>query len=330
MFNPYDKMKPKQKKKFEEALHFNNLYNARVSMFAYDGLPDTLKPEFIEGMFITQGTCGVGLINKKLYTGVGGYCGNIVNFMPEEYQFTNVGVGELRGKVGKDIVVGWNDATASPDWNLLQYASIFTEIDVSERLNVLFARLLRIPKVGDNKERKAIEDAILDLLEGRPTAVTSPNVLSNYIEGKEDNKFLDLADDNKIDKLQYLNQYRDNVLKRFFTLYGQGMQNTAKLAQQTTDELHGNDGVSMILPLQMLKKRKDWIEEVNAVFGTDITVDFSEAWKVSEAEMEAADEAEEVNPNSNDDSNKDSNDDSNKDSNDDDTNDDTKGDDDDA
>jgi hypothetical protein len=317
MFNPYDKMKPKQKKKFEEALHFNNLYNARVSMFAYDGLPDTLKPEFIEGMFITQGTCGVGIINGGLYTGVGGYCGNIVNFVPEEYQFTNVGVGELRGKVGKDIVVGWNDATASPDWNLLQYASIFTEIDVSERLNVLFARLLRIPKVGDNKERKAIEDAILDLLEGRPTAVTSPNVLSNYIEGKEDNKFLDLADDNKIDKLQYLNQYRDNVLKRFFTLYGQGMQNTAKLAQQTTDELHGNDGVSMILPLQMLKKREDWVKEVNSVFGTNITVDFSEAWQVSEAEMEAVDEAKEVNP--------DSNDGSDNDSDNDDTNDDTKG-----
>lgn len=329
MFNPYDKMKPKQKKKFEEALHFNNLYNARVSMFAYDGLPDTLKAEFIEGMFITQGTCGVGIINGGLYTGVGGYCGNIVNFIPEEYQFTNVGIGELRGKVGKDIVVGWNDATASPDWNLLQYASIFTEIDVSERLNVLFARLLRIPKVGDNKERKAIEDAILDLLEGRPTAVTSPNVLSNYIEGKEDNKFLDLADDNKIDKLQYLNQYRDNVLKRFFTLYGQGMQNTAKLAQQTTDELHGNDGVSMILPLQMLKKREDWVKEVNSVFGTNITVDFSEAWKVSEAEMEAADEAEEVNPNSNDGSNDDTKDDT-KDSNDDDTKDDAKGDDDNA
>lgn len=313
MFNPYDKMKPKQKKNFEESLHFNNLYNARVSMFDYEGLPDTLKPEFIEGMFITQGTCGVGLINGGLYTGVGGYCGNIVNFMPEEYQFTNTGVGELRGKVGKDIVVGWNDATASPDWNLLQYASIFTEIDVSERLNVLFARFLRIPKVGDNKERKAVEDAILDLIEGRPTAVTSPNVLSDYIEGKEDNKFLDLADDNKIDKLQYLNQYRDNVLKRFFTLYGQGMQNTAKLAQQTTDELHGNDGVSMILPLQMLKKREEWIKEVNSVFGTNITVDFSEAWKVSEAEMEAADEAKEVNPDSNDGSN------------DDDTKDDTKG-----
>lgn len=308
MFNPYDQMKPKQKKNFEESLHFNNLYNARVSMFDYTGLPDTLKPEFIEGMYVTQGTCGVGLINGELYTGVGGYCGNIVNFVPEEYQFTNTGVGELRGKVGKDIVVGWNDFTASPDWNLLQYASIFTEIDVSERLNVLFARLLRIPKVGDNKERKAVEDAIQDLLDGRPTAVTSPNVLSDYLEGKEDNKFLDLADDTKIDKLQYLNQYRDNVLKRFFTLYGQGMQNTAKLAQQTTDELHGNDGVSMILPLQMLKKRKEWIEEVNAVFGTNITVDFSEAWKVSEAEMEAADEAKEVNPNSNDGSNNDSND----------------------
>lgn len=297
MFNPYDKMKAKRKKDFEESLHFNNLYNARISMFEYKGLPDTLKPEVIEGIYVTEGSCGVGLIDGKLYTGTGGYCGNVVNFIPEEYQITNVGVGELRGKVGTDIVVGWNNLTATPDLNLLQYASIFTEIDVSERLNVLFARLLRIPKVKDNKERKAVEDAITDLLDGRVTAVTSPNVLGEILEGvQENNKFLDLADDTKIDKLQYLNQYRDNVLKRFYTLYGQGMQNTAKLAQQTTDELHGNDGVSMILPLAMLKKRKEWVEEINKVFGTNITVDFSEAWKVSEAEMQAVDEPDEVNP----------------------------------
>lgn len=285
MFNPYEMMKAKAKKNYDETLHYMNLYNAVVSMFEYKGLPDTLRPEFLEAMLITQGTAPIAKINGELYTGAGGYCGDVVNFVPVNYQFTNVGVGDYRGEVGKNIAVGWNNATASPDLALLQFSSILTEIDVSERLNVIFSRFLRIPKVADNKERKAIEDCVQSIMKGQFTAVVSDNIQEILSDTDKDNKFLDLVDVKEVDKLQYLNQYRDNVIKRFFQQYGQGMQSTAKLAQQTTDELHGNDCVSLILPKQKLYYRKKMCDDINSLFATDISVDFSECWKEQVEEM---------------------------------------------
>lgn len=285
MFNPYEMMKAKAKKNYDETLHYMNLYNAVVSMFEYKGLPDTLRPEFLEAMLITQGTAPIAKINGELYTGAGGYCGDVVNFVPVNYQFTNVGVGDFRGEVGKNIAVGWNNATASPDLALLQFSSILTEIDVSERLNVIFSRFLRIPKVADNKERKAIEDCVQSIMKGQFTAVVSDNIQEILSDTDKDNKFLDLVDVKEVDKLQYLNQYRDNVIKRFFQQYGQGMQSTAKLAQQTTDELHGNDCVSLILPKQKLYYRKKMCDDINSLFATDISVDFSECWKEQVEEM---------------------------------------------
>lgn len=283
----YETLKPKIKKAVDTQEHFLNLFNTLLGMFDWKGLPDTLLPEWIETNLIFAGSCGVCEWYGDLYTGPGGYCGEIFNGLPTEYLITVVGISdELKGKVGERFAVGWNNATASPDFSLFKFANTLAEVDVSERLNVLFARLLRIPKVHNQREKDAIEEAVKALYNGNFLAVTSDDSLKKYIDGQADElEFLDLADPEKINLLQYLNQYRDNIVKRFFQLYGQGMQNTAKLAQQTTDELHGSDGVSMILPLQRLAYRKKFAEQINKLFGTSISVDFSEAWQESRQEM---------------------------------------------
>ena len=279
-------MKAKAKKELDDNVNLAVLTNILVSMFEYKNLPDTLEDWQIETQLISTGSCGVCKINGGLYTGVGGYCGNVVNFVPDSYLITNVGVGEKQGKVGVDFAVGWNNSLAMPDLRLMQIASVLTEIDVSERCNVIFSRFLRIPLVRDTKEKVAIENAVNSIIKGKFETVMSDNVLEKMINtGSAENKFLDLVDVKEVDKLQYLNQYRENVLKRFFMEYGQGMQTTSKLAQQTTDEIHGTDAISMILPLDRLKRRKKFVEDINKLFGTNITVDFSECWKDQREEM---------------------------------------------
>lgn len=282
---PYDMLKAKQKKALDNSMHLAQLTNILITMFEYKNLPETLPSWLIETILMTQGTCGVCKINGELYTGTGSYCGDVKNFVPTRYQITNVGVGSKEGEIGKDFAVGLNNSVFAPDWYVSQTASILTEIDVSERCNVLFSRLLRIPRVNDSKEKKAVESCVKAILEGRFEAVVSDNVLDDILNQKGD-KFLDLVDIKEIDKLQYLNQYRDNIIKRFFQVYGQGLQSTAKLAQQTNDELHGNDTVSMILAVDRLNCRKKFVEDINSIFGTDISVDFSECWKDQREEMQ--------------------------------------------
>lgn len=286
MWSPYTHMKAKYKKAFDENIHLAILTNTVLTAIEYKNLPDTLPPWLIETIMMTEGTCGVCRMDDgNLYTGTGGYCGDIVNYLPTEYQITNTGVGSKRGKIGVDFAVGKNYSNFAPDWYLMQTASILTEIDVSERCNVLFSRMLRIPKVADGKEKKAVEAGVKAIMEGRFEAVISDNAITDLIDTDKE-KFLDLVDVKDVDKLQYLNQYRDNVIKRFFQVYGQGMQTTAKLAQQTTDELHGGDTVSMINMIDKLNCRKRFVEDINDLFNTNITVDFSECWREQQQEMQ--------------------------------------------
>lgn len=92
---------------------------------------------------------------------------------------------------------------------------------------------------------------------------------------KRDDKFLDLVDVDKIDGLQYLNQYRDNVMKRFLTRRGYMVQTTAKLAQQTNSEIHGFDSYSFLYPLQQLKQREKMCNEMNTLFNLNVSVKFN-------------------------------------------------------
>lgn len=284
-------MKAKCKKYYDDTVHTVDMMDSLMSMFTYKGLPDTLPDWLVETMHITEGTCGVCRMGDgNVYTGTGGYCGNVKNFLPEEYQITNIGItgGEgatKRGKIGEDFVVGWNNSTHTPDWMVMQTASILTEIDVSERCNVLFSRMLRIPKVADSKEKKAVEAGVKAIMEGRFEAVISDNVLSDLIDSDRE-KFLDLVDVQDVDKLQYLNQYRDNIVKRFYQYYGQGLQITSKLAQQTTDEIHGTDAVSMIHVLDRLKYRKKFCDDLNNLFGLSVSVELSPAWQDQLQEMQ--------------------------------------------
>ena len=63
------------------------------------------------------------------------------------------------------------------------------------------------------------------------------------------------------------------------TKYGQTINSSSKLAQETVDEVNGAVSASLILPLNMLEARQGMCEEVNRKFGTDISVELSGAWR---------------------------------------------------
>lgn len=303
MYTLYDRMFKRQREKFlkEYRLIENWLMCNQICMskFVYNDLPKTVPQEWIEGVFISNGTAGVGEYNDKLYVVAGSYCGNINGYLPERYVGAIQGIGTLEGNaegtatneelriertVDKDIVIGWNNATLSPDLDIIDMASRLTECDTSEDINILFSRLLRIPVVKDDKEKEIIISAIQSILDGKIDAVSSKVGLNEVIKGSvDDQKFLDLVDVKDVDKLQYLNQYHDNIMKRFFNRHGHSMQITSKIAQQSRDEIHGTDSISMIYPVQQLQYRKKFCDDLNRVFGEkygfNCSVEFSPLWK---------------------------------------------------
>lgn len=269
--------------------HLVTLFSLQCSQFVYDGLPETLPQEFLEYYLALNGTIAVGKVTElgessDIYLAMGAYNGNYNGYLPEEYTATVTGLGEISGKWygdNKTIVVGKNNLMGSPELDIPFTAEVLSQVDISEKVNVIFARLNRIPYADNDTEKQGIESAIKAIVEGDVYAVANRNVKSKFDEFLEQSrvegeKFLDLVDVDKINGLQYLNQYRDNVMKRFLSRRGYMVQTTSKLAQQTNSEIHGSDSYALLYPLEQLRERKKMVESINSLFGTSITVCFNE------------------------------------------------------
>lgn len=269
--------------------HLVTLFSLQCSQFVYDGLPETLPQEFIEYYLALNGTIAVGKVtglcdSSDIYLAMGAYNGNNNGYLPEEYTAAVTGLGEISGKWygdNKTIVVGKNNLMGAPEFDIPFTAEVLSQVDISEKVNVIFARLNRIPYADNDTEKQGIESAIKSIVEGDVYAVANRNVKSKFDEFLEQSrvegeKFLDLVDVDKINGLQYLNQYRDNIMKRFLSRRGYMVQTTSKLAQQTNSEIHGSDSYALLYPLEQLRERKKMVESINSLFGTSITVRFNE------------------------------------------------------
>lgn len=269
--------------------HLVTLFSLQCSQFVYEGLPETLPQEFLEYYLALNGTIAVGKVTElgessDIYLAMGTYNGNYNGYLPEEYTAAVTGLGEISGKWygdNKTVVVGKNNLMGAPEFDIPFTAEVLSQVDISEKVNVIFARLNRIPYADNDTEKQGIESAIKAIVEGDVYAVANRNVKSKFDEFLEQSrvegeKFLDLVDVDKINGLQYLNQYRDNVMKRFLSRRGYMVQTTSKLAQQTNSEIHGSDSYALLYPLEQLRERNKMVESINSLFGTSITVRFNE------------------------------------------------------
>ena len=276
--DPYEYMKTKTGNHVRYATYFNLLWNTLLDMFVWEGLPDTIPKRFLESILHANGEVFVSEINGELIASGGTLSGEVDAYGLGTDCIAVCPTGESQGKRGTDIAYGINNDTATPDMLVYWITHLLGETDKSIKCNVLFSRFTRIPKVASEKDKAMFEDIFKKLFDGEPQAFASSNALD--LELRAGTETFELTDVNKIDRLPYLTQFFEDCLKRFYNFYGQPMQNQNKRAQSISDEIHGADSVSFILPVQMLNCRRALCEEINRIFGTDISVKFSPLWEM--------------------------------------------------
>ena len=274
----FEYMRSKTQNRVRYATYSNLLFNTMLEMFEWQNLPDTIPKRFLENILHTTGEVFISRINDKLIASHGTLSGEVDEYGLGTECIAVCPRGEAQGKRGIDIAYGINNDSATPDMLIYWIAHLLAESDKSIKLNVIYSRLLKIPKVATDKDKAMFEEILKKVMDGEPKAFASSDSLD--LELGAGTETFELTDANKIDKLPYLTQFFEDCLKRFYNFYGQPMQNQNKRAQSISDEIHGQDSVSFILPMQMLKCRQALCEEVNRIFGTDISVDFSPVWKV--------------------------------------------------
>lgn len=279
----YDGMKIKEKNMIQQKNNMMRLLFSLITMFEYEGLPDSLPPVYIEKSLILCGQVGISdLHGDKL---IAFECSDGVNINDYGEGTHLVGATALHSydcEIGKSCVWGWNNSLCTPDIDVWRVADLLTQINISLDFNLKWARLNPIPVAKSKAVKNAIQSALDKIFSGKMGTIMSDNLLSN-IDGQPSVDTINLTDVSTVDKIQYLCRLTDDIFKQWYTRYGLAITTVNQGSQTLKDELHGWDDVSFIEPLDRLKRRQMLIDDLNAMYGEkygfEASVGFSEPWQ---------------------------------------------------
>lgn len=308
-FFPYYKnLSHKQELTLEKSIqqigHTVDLLNILSESFVHNFEElEKLPTGIIEQYLNTYGVCGVCEDEKgKIVIGVADLMStSYYNYQKgDNVNITMIGSNRVFNKrVGIDCELIFNNSTRTPTIDIMTFSSLLTEIDVSLDKIIKMTRYIKVPIVNNEKEKTQIEEIFSAIERGDLKAVTSmkndiEKLVSAYTDSSDnDIKTIELTDVAKSNNIQYLTLLRNSLKEFFYTKYGHSIRNTAKVAQQSKDEVNDLSVTSLILPFNMLKNRKQGWERVNALFGTNYTCEFSELINIEIMRTEETEEPEE-------------------------------------
>lgn len=282
----YDQDKPLPKD-----LVFNSYikyYLARCqSMFKYDGLPDTIQAKWLEHYLLANGQCVFIKNGEDLIVTTGGMGGDPdIYYIPTKYIVSNPYVKEEARKtytIGQDCVLIRNDTYSQGLIPLLtRYCSQLTENDLTMQTADILSRAMLTITATDTQSKESVEKWLCDLRKGKLSAIGElPSMVGNQDRSVNITPFREVSNTitNLIEYHQYLKASLYNEL-------GLNANYNMKRESINSNESQLNDDMLHPLIDDMLARRREALEEVNKMFGTNITVDFNSAWLTNEKEEE--------------------------------------------
>lgn len=281
-FYTFGDMKARMQGNVIENDYFSFLLTCDEMMFTYEGLPENIDQYRLEDFLNITGGVVWQMKNGEHM---------VAPFPARQGQIDMWGYGEvahsttlngisLEGVVGVDAAVMYNSTCRMPQNDNFIDADIFTSIDVASKANVKFSRIAPLFACENSKQQKALDELLGKIFEGElKTIVSDRDVNINAPQGESGLKVLEtMTEPEKIQYLQYLSQYFDIRMRRHFMRRGLSLKTSDKQAQVTRDEVHGMDACTWFYPLSKLTARRDGLKMINKIYGTNISVDFSELW----------------------------------------------------
>lgn len=281
-----------ERKQADETIIFNGLVNVLISAFKWENLPETIRPEFIELYLNLYGQCAicpnrngdliVALVNR------GG--------APDDYGLgttpiisTLNGYTETYGEVINDVMFGdnghrgviiYNNEIKTANNFVAIFTNLLTEAVTSFLSNITHSRYNPVFVASTDIVKKAIENAMTDIIAGKPVVIVADNILNEIEGGARTFETVPLTDVDKQEKIQFISKTIDDLLRWFLSFYGQAVQGNGKLAQQTVDEVNGSTSASFILPENAYRCRQKAIGLINKTFGLNASISYNKPWAV--------------------------------------------------
>ena len=264
-----------------------DMFNRTLSMFKWDGLPDSIPQQFLEMYLLKNGFAFITKENDKLYCFNGGIGGE-----NDEYdQPTQVIVSNPYLKLNKnytfkddtDGCICYNNLLKTSIFPLFNtYGNLIVENHITMRLaNILLRNVMTI-SASDEKTKKSADSFMAKLEQGETSVIGE----SAFFDGVKS-----IAPSNNTNYLQQFVEY-EMFLKSIW-LQDIGINSNYNLQRSYIgkNEIDLNDDNLRPLVDNMLSCRLEFCERLNKKYNLNVTVDFDSIWKTkklaNETELES-------------------------------------------
>lgn len=265
----------------------NTMINRSLSMFAWQGLPDTIPQRMLELYLQTYGYCGFYYYKDGLYIYRGGLGGESdVYYQPTILTIANPAQElSVNAVIDRDCVVMRNDSLLM---GLLpihkRYASSMAETEISMYDANINTRIISLISAQDDRTRKSAE-VYLERVKNGEVGIISE---TKFFDDLKVSPFSTSSAHAVITDLIELMQY--NKASWFNEIGLNANYNMKRESINSGESQLNNDALSPLVD-DMLRQRQEGAEKVNAMFGTNITVNYASAWEDNEKEIEAEQKA---------------------------------------
>ena len=252
-----------------------------LSMFKYQNLPETISRRTMELYFQLNGFAGFYDYKDDLYCLQGGLGGEPdPNYMPTIFTFSNPALGISKQlKINEECVIIPNDDMYFGLYPLMcKYATAETENELSLFIADILSRIPAMISAGDDNALESAKKFLQDIEVGKLGAIAD----SEFLEGIKAQP-VNSSNNRNITQLIEYEQY---LRAGFYNEIGLNANYNMKRESLNSNESQLND--DMLYPMidNMLKNRKEGLERVNKMFGTDISVELDSSWKDNYDEKE--------------------------------------------
>ena len=257
------------------------------SMFVYTGLPDTIPVQYLEKYLQQNGSCCIAEVNGNLYALLGSAGGEYDEYyQPTEYTVANPYLNVSKTyKIGKDCVYCRNDYEATGLIPLIsRYCGLMTENLLTVRLADINMRMMNLLSAPDDNTLQSAIKYLTDLEQGKLGVVGE----SPFFAGLK-------LQSNNVGSGDYMIQFIELQQYLKGSLYNElGINANFNMKREALsgEEVALNDDALMPLIDDMLKQRRTMCDELNKMFGLNVSVDYGSSWHSNVMEKQLVGESE--------------------------------------
>lgn len=263
---------------FKSYIYYKNfLFEKLIKIFKYDNLPYTIPQEALEDYILHFGYAGI--TKNEEFGMVAVPCTKYgVGLYPRYEPLAQYCTPLMQGRdliIGQDIVVVKNNTYQLSCVDLVErYARLLADADSSITIALQNARINVLPSFDDEESAESYKAYMIANRLGQVDTVLD----SSFIQT---GKFTDYQKNNQSTLSLSLVETRNEILRSFLQEIGITTAN-GKKERMVVDEVNVNSQLLLFNLRDMLDNRKKAMEDVNSIYGTNITVELSEEYRFIE------------------------------------------------